>query len=152
VVFLAFLIAVAAEIAAFIVVGEHIGFLLAVLILLAVSALGPVVVSRVGLSVIAHTKTRVARGELPGRELLDGLVVVIGGVMICVPGFVGDAIGLLLMIGPVRHLVIRVAGHRLARRVSTMRTPRWRVIDVNEAPHSDVAPPPPPLGPGSSPP
>jgi len=51
-----------------------------------------------------------------------------------VPGFVGDALGLLLMIGPIRHLVIRISGVRLARRVGTMRTVRWRVIDADSRP------------------
>ena len=65
------------------------------------------------------------------------LVILIGGVMICVPGFIGDALGLLLMIGPVRHLVIRTAGHRLARRVQTVRTDRWRVVSVGSQPVHD---------------
>jgi len=129
--FLTFLIFIAAEIASFVVVAEQIGLLWALVILVVVSALGPFIVRRVGFSVLAHTRDRLARGEVPTRELLDGLVVLIGGVMICVPGFVGDALGLLLMIGPVRHLVIRFSGHRLARRVGTFRTGRVRVIDAN---------------------
>jgi UPF0716 protein FxsA len=129
--FVSFLIFVAAEIAAFVAVAEQIGFLWALVILIFVSALGPFIVRRVGFSVLAHTRERLVRGEVPTRELLDGLVVLIGGVLICVPGFIGDALGLLLMIGPVRHLVIRVSGHRLARRVETMRSGRWLVIDAD---------------------
>jgi UPF0716 protein FxsA len=129
--FVSFLVFVAAEIAAFVAVAEQIGFLWALVILIFVSALGPFVVRRVGFSVLAHTRDRLSRGEVPTRELLDGLVVLIGGVLVCVPGFVGDALGLLLMIGPVRHLVIRLSGHRLARRVGTMRSGRWLVIDAD---------------------
>jgi UPF0716 protein FxsA len=129
--FVSFLVFVAAEIAAFVAVAEQIGFLWALLLLIFVSALGPFIVKRVGFSVLAHTRDRVGRGEVPTRELLDGLVVLIGGVLICVPGFIGDALGLLLMIGPVRHLAIRVSGHRLARRVGMMRTGRWLVVDAN---------------------
>ncbi len=135
------LLFVAAEIAAFVVVAEQIGFLWALLILVVVSALGPLVVRRAGLGVLANTRERLARGELPTRELLDGLVVFIGGVMICVPGFVGDAVGLLLMIGPVRRLVIRVSGNRLARRVQRIPTGRWRVIDVSSRPVRPDSPP-----------
>jgi UPF0716 protein FxsA len=129
--FVSFLVYVAAEIAAFVLVANQIGFLWALALLIFVSVLGPFIVKRVGFSVLAHTQDRLQRGEVPTRELLDGLVVLIGGVLICVPGFVGDALGLLLMIGPVRHLVIRASGHRLAKRVGTMRTGRWRVIDVD---------------------
>ena len=115
-------------------VAEQIGVLWALLILVLVSALGPFIVRRVGFGVLAQTQERLARGELPTRELLDGLVVLIGGVMICVPGFVGDALGLLLMIGPVRHSLIRASGNRLARRVQRVRPDRWRVIDVRPRP------------------
>ena len=141
VLFLGFLLFVAAEIASFVVVAEHIGFLWALVILLVVSAFGPFIVRRVGLGIVAHTQERLARGEVPTRDLLDGLVVLIGGVLICVPGFIGDAVGLLLMIGPVRHTVIRVTGHRLARRVRTVQTSRWRVVNVASQPVSERSPP-----------
>jgi UPF0716 protein FxsA len=153
VLFLGVLLFIAAEIVAFVVVAHQIGFLWALALLIVVSALGPFVVRRVGLGVLAHTQERLARGEMPTRELLDGLVILIGGVMICVPGFIGDALGLLLMIGPVRHLVISAAGHRLARRVGTIRTNRWRVVNVGSQPVRGEPMPPPgrpglPLGPG----
>jgi UPF0716 protein FxsA len=149
VILLGVLLFIAAEITSFVVVAEKIGFLWALAILVVVSALGPFVVRRVGFGVLVQTQQRLARGEVPTRELLDGLVVLIGGVMICVPGFIGDAIGLLLMIGPVRHLVIRAAGHRLARRLQTVRTGRWRVIDARFRP--ERADTPPPAGPASRP-
>jgi UPF0716 protein FxsA len=128
-----------AEVAAFVAVGSHIGYGWAVLILLGVSALGPFVIKRVGLGVLARAQDRLARGDVPTRELLDGVMVLVGGLMICVPGFISDALGLLLMIGPVRHLIIRLSGRRLARRVSTMRSVRWTVIDVGSQPASGDA-------------
>ncbi|MGO9912410.1 MAG: FxsA family protein [Acidimicrobiales bacterium] len=151
--FVGVLIILAAEIAAFVTVAEHIGLLWALVILFGASALGPLVVRRVGFGVLARTQERLARGELPTQELLDGLVVLIGGVMICVPGFVGDALGLLLMIRPVRSLVIRVSGYRLARRVQNVGTGRWRIIDTRSRwVQDDVSHPSdpvdPPLGPG----
>jgi len=116
-----------AEIASFVVVAEQIGFLWALAILLVVSALGPFVVRRVGVGVLAQTQARLARGEIPTRELLDGLVVLIGGLMICIPGYISDALGLMLMISPVRRGVIRVAGRGLGRKLQTVRIVRsWR--------------------------
>ena len=136
---LAFLVA---EIAAFVAVGEQIGFGWAVLILFGVSAIGPFVIRRVGMGVIARTQERLASGDVPTRELLDGVVVLAGGLMIVVPGFISDALGLLLMIGPVRHGLIRGAGHRVARRVQTMRTGPWTVVDIRSraAPERGSAP------------
>jgi UPF0716 protein FxsA len=140
--FIGVLLFVAAEIASFVAVAEQIGLLWVLLILIGVSALGPFVVKRVGLSVLSHTQERLGRGEVPTRELLDGLVVLIGGVLICVPGFIGDALGLLLMISPVRHLVIRASGHGLARRVQRFRTGRFQVIDASSRPMHETFPMP----------
>jgi UPF0716 protein FxsA len=141
-----FLIAAAlwfvAEVAAFVAVGSHIGYGWAVLLLVGVSALGPFLVRRVGLGVLARTQERLNRGEVPSRELLDGVLVLGGGLMICIPGFISDALGLLLMIGPVRHLLIRIGGGRISRRVQTMQPGRWTVIDVRTWPPSgDVSGP-----------
>jgi UPF0716 protein FxsA len=131
-----------AEVAAFVAVGSSIGFGWAILLLIGVSALGPFVVSRVGVGVLARAQDRLDRGDLPTRELLDGVLVLFGGLLICIPGFVSDALGLLLMIGPIRHLVIRASGRRLARRVTTMRQVRWSVIDVGSRPSADDTPAP----------
>ncbi len=123
-------LALAVEIAAFVVVADRIGVLLALVILFGVSALGPFVVKRVGVGVLAHTRERLERGELPTRELLDGIVVLAAGALITVPGFVGDAVGLALMVGPVRHAVIRLGGHRLARHVRRFPAGGIPVIDA----------------------
>jgi UPF0716 family protein affecting phage T7 exclusion len=121
----------AAELAAFVVVAEQIGLLAALALLIVVSLLGPLVVRRVGLGVMAHTRARLDAGEPPTAELLDGLVVLVGGLLICVPGFIGDVLGLLLMLSPVRRLVIGLAGHHLAHRVRQAEGRRWQVIDVD---------------------
>jgi UPF0716 protein FxsA len=131
-----------AEVAAFVAVGEQIGFGWAVLLLIGVSALGPFLIKRAGLGVLARTQERIAQGDLPTRELLDGVVVLAAGIMICIPGFISDALGLLLLIGPVRHTLIRVGGRGMARRVETMRPVGWGVIDVRTWPPSEDTPAP----------
>lgn len=139
--FFGLLLGVAMEIAAFVAVARQIGFLLALVILIATSALGPFIVRRVGLGVLARTRGRLEAGELPTRELLDGVLILVGGALICLPGFIGDALGLLLMLGPVRHLLIRIAGHRVARTVATVPFSRWRVIDARSRPSGVYSPP-----------
>jgi UPF0716 protein FxsA len=123
-----------AEIGAFIAVGEQIGFGWAVLLLIGVSALGPFILRRVGLGVLARAQQRLDRGDLPTRELLDGVVVFAGGMIICVPGFISDALGLLLMIRPVRALVILAAGRWFVRPLQTARAVRWTAIDTSSWP------------------
>jgi UPF0716 protein FxsA len=134
VVFLFPLLFFAGEVAAFAAVGQQIGFAWAGLALVAVSASGPFMVRRVGFRVVARAQQRLAAGEVPTAELLDGVVVLIGGLMICIPGFVGDAIGLMLMVPVLRRLLIRVAGARLARGVQGVQTGRWAVVEARSFP------------------
>ena len=124
----------AAEVAAFVAVGEQVGFGWALILLIGASALGPLVIHQVGLGVLARARERLDRGDLPGRELLDGVVVLAGGIMICVPGFIGDALGVLLMLRPVRRLFILLGGRWLLRRVQITRLARWRPVDARSRP------------------
>jgi UPF0716 protein FxsA len=119
VILLALLLYAVAEVAAFVVVAEHVGILLAVILVLGISAAGPALVRRAGTGVVNHARERIRRGETPDREVLDGVVLLLGGVLVCIPGFIGDAVGLLLLLGPVRHAVIRLIGRHLGRRVAS---------------------------------
>lgn len=140
--FFALLAFVAAEVVAFVAVGDQIGFAWALLLLIGVSALGPFAIRRVGLGVLARTQDRLAAGDLPTREVLDGVLVLAGGVMICVPGFISDALGLLLMLGPVRHVVLRAGGYWLGRRITTLGPVRRTVTDVESRPTTGDTPGP----------
>lgn len=135
-IFLGFLLFIAAEVAVFVVVADHIGFWWALLALIVVSASGPFIVRRVGLGVLAHTRQRLARGEAPTAEVLDGLMVLIGGLLICTPGFLGDVVGLVLMLRPARHLVIGSVGHHIARRAQRRGGARWVVVGARARPSS----------------
>jgi len=53
----------------------------------------------------------VAAGRPPGREAIDGALILVGGVALMIPGFITDAIGLFLLLPPMRKL----AGLALAR-------------------------------------
>ena len=55
--------------------------------------------------------------RLPGRELIDGLLVLAGGVMMLVPGFVSDAFGLLLLFPPTRAVVRSLVIRRFRNRI-----------------------------------
>lgn len=127
--FLLALLWLAAEIIAFVAVAHAIGFLLALLILIVVSALGPAIVRRVGFGVVRHAQEHMAQGQPPTGDVLDGVLVLGGGLLICIPGFIGDAFGLLLMARPVRRLVTAFAGHRIYKRVGRIRR-RGAVIDT----------------------
>ena len=76
-----------------------------ILLLIAVSVAGAWMVRRSGLGVLAQVRERLSRGELPARELVDGLLIVVAGALMLTPGFVTDAVGLLLLFTPTRLIV-----------------------------------------------
>jgi UPF0716 protein FxsA len=75
------------------------------------SAVGAWVLRRQGLSTLARIGRAVEEHRVPGKELVDGLLLIIGGALMLAPGFIGDVIGFLLILPPtrvpVRSLLIR---------------------------------------------
>src|SRR3546814_19041547 len=59
------------------------------------------------------------KGELPAREMFEGVCLVLAGGLLTVPGFVTDTLGLLLFIPPVRHLLRLLIAHHLAAKVAS---------------------------------
>jgi UPF0716 protein FxsA len=98
-------------------VAHQIGGLATIALLVALSASGPWLVKRQGLGVWRRAQRRVEAGEIPGREATDGVLLLVTGLLLTVPGFLTAALGLLLLLPPVRALVRVVSGRSLRRRV-----------------------------------
>jgi UPF0716 protein FxsA len=93
-----------AELYVVIKVAEAIGFLYTVLLLLAAWPVGWWAVRSQGRLVWRRLQRAVAEGRPPTREVLDGALVIVGGALLIVPGFISDAIGLFLLLPPTRSL------------------------------------------------
>ncbi len=62
-----------------------------------------------------------AEGRPPGREALDGVLILLGGLLVLLPGFVSDVLGLLCLLPPTRRLLGRVlVGWALSRGQATV--------------------------------
>ncbi|HMC04569.1 MAG TPA: FxsA family protein, partial [Actinomycetota bacterium] len=99
---LIFVVVPLAELYVIVQVSHVFGVLTTLLILLLVSVAGAWMVKREGLGVLRRAQARVDDGEVPGREIVDGLLILLAGALLLVPGFITDAIGLLLLLPPVR--------------------------------------------------
>ena|ERR1700674_590968 len=95
------------EIAVLIKVGEAIGFWPTMLLLVAAAFLGAFVIREQGLSVVGRAFDAMREGRVPLAPMLDSYVVIMAGVLLIIPGLVSDALGLLLLIPPVRRWCIR---------------------------------------------
>ena len=102
--FVLFVVVPIIEIYVFVVVAGAVGFLPALAALLALCFFGAWLVKKEGVGVLRRMRTTVDRGEVPTTEVVDGGLLVLAGVLCVIPGFVTGALGLLLLLPPLRAL------------------------------------------------
>ena len=95
------------EIVVLIEVGSIIGAWNTVGLLLLSAFIGIEVVRREGFRNALKARQKMAAGEVPAMEMVENLVIVLGGVLMIIPGFISDFIGIFLLIPPVRRWLIR---------------------------------------------
>ncbi|MBD3763976.1 MAG: FxsA family protein [Rhodobacterales bacterium] len=108
------------EIALFVTLGARLGLFGTLAVVLGTAVLGVALIRRQGAVTPATLRARMAAGADPGNALADGALIVLAGVLLVLPGFLTDALGGLLLIGPLRRgllgalarrtLVVRAAG------------------------------------------
>lgn len=101
------------EIAGFVIVGRQIGVLATLGLVVASGILGAVLLRIQGFGVMARIRREVDAGGDPGREVAHGAMILLAGVLLLIPGFVTDIIGLLLFLPPVRDLAWRFLKSRV---------------------------------------
>lgn len=69
------------------------------------SMIGAWLLKRQGLSALGRISQAVDAGRVPGKELVDGFLILVAGALMLAPGFVGDVIGFVLLLPPTRALV-----------------------------------------------
>ncbi|MBA3523841.1 MAG: FxsA family protein [Geodermatophilaceae bacterium] len=116
----------AAEIFVLITVGSAIGAGWTILALLATSALGLWLLRREGSRALHAMREASATGRPPHKEIADGILIFFGGLLMILPGFLTDLLGLLCLFPPTRALIRRTLFALLLRRIPTaMFSPRW---------------------------
>jgi UPF0716 protein FxsA len=93
-----------AELFVAIKVAEAIGVLLTIVLLIAGWPIGIWLIRSEGRAAWLRFSAAVAAGRPPGREAVDGALALAGAVLIMIPGFITDGIGLLLVLAPSRSL------------------------------------------------
>jgi UPF0716 protein FxsA len=146
-VFLSLILLVAwplAELVVFIKVAEAIGVLDALGLLIAAVPIGIWALRSQGRSAWRRLSTAVAEHRTPTKEVLDGTLVLIGGCLLIVPGFITDALGILLLLPPTRSLTRSVALRAIESRVMLQAvrfSTRGRRPDDVDSTATDIPPP-----------
>jgi UPF0716 protein FxsA len=123
-VFLLLLIAVAAEIAVIIAVGQVVGALVTILLLVGMSVLGMSLLRRQGLRTITALSGGVRDRRDVSPEVTDGALLAVAAGLVVFPGFLSDVAALVLVFPPTRGVVRR----RLLKRSAAKRR-GYAVVD-----------------------
>jgi UPF0716 protein FxsA len=101
---LLFIVVPIAELYVIIQVGEAIGVLPTLALLLADALLGSLLLRHQGRGAWRRFNEAIAQRRFPGKEVADGVLIVVGGTLLLAPGFLTDIVGLLLLIPPTRAI------------------------------------------------
>lgn len=104
---LLFLLVPLVEIYILIKVGGLIGAIPTVFMVVFTAVLGALLLQAQGISTLRRFQETVARGQVPALEMLEGLFLLIGGVLLLTPGFFTDAFGFACLITPLRRWMVR---------------------------------------------
>jgi len=104
---LLFVVVPLVELYVIIQVGQAIGALWTIALLLLDSLFGAWLLRSQGRAVWARFRATLAAGRPPARETVDGALVIVGGTLMLAPGFITDAFGVLLLLPPTRALMRR---------------------------------------------
>lgn len=104
--FLLFILFPILEMVVLIKVGSVIGAWNTVGLVVLSAVVGVEVVRREGFRNALKAREKMAAGELPALEMVENLVIVLGGVLMIIPGLISDFMGIVLLIPPLRRLLI----------------------------------------------
>lgn len=117
VVFLAFILVPIAEIAVFIKVGNLIGVLPTLALVIGIAIFGTWLLRQQGLQTFTKAQSALNRGEVPVGEMLDGFFLVLAALLMVTPGLLTDAVGFALLVP-----IVRKALGTMARKWALSRT------------------------------
>lgn len=122
--FLLFIIIPIVEITLLIQVGQVIGAWYTVGLVLLSAFIGVNMLRQQGLATLSRAQLRLDRQELPGQEMVEGIILAVGGAMLITPGFVTDLMGFSCLIPPLRRGLVKLLMSRVTVIAASQSTTR----------------------------
>jgi len=95
------------ELALLIEIGKHVGVMATVALVVVTGAAGAALARQQGLATLRRAQEAMQVGQLPGEELMDGMMILIAGAFLITPGLLTDALGFALLIPGFRKILKR---------------------------------------------
>ena len=118
-IFLFFTIVPLVELFILIKIGGYIGALNTILLVIFTVLLGAMLVRMEGLRTLRQIQSSLAQGQLPAEELIDGVLIFAGGILLVIPGVLTDLCALILLLPYTRMHFKRWLRRRFDRMVAS---------------------------------
>ncbi|MGI9288872.1 MAG: FxsA family protein [Pseudomonadales bacterium] len=118
--FLFFMIVPIAEMWILIEVGQWLGALPTIALVMLTAVIGISLLRWQGLSTLTRAQQRMQNGQMPAQEMIEGLALAIGGALLLTPGFMTDAFGFACLIPASRRKLAALAVAQFSRSRMTM--------------------------------
>jgi len=120
-----------AELYVIVQVGQELGILPTIALLIVISAVGSALVKREGVRVYRDFVSAIRTGVEPTRQIVAGVCVLGAGVMFLAPGFFSDMVGIALLLPPTRRVVTQLVLRGSSRRTTVIRaTHTGPIVDL----------------------
>ncbi|MCV6574313.1 MAG: FxsA family protein [Cohaesibacter sp.] len=102
------------EIGVFILVGGQIGVAYTLLGIVLTAIIGSFLLRKQGLALLTQVQSEFHQGNVPGKALAHGVMLLVAGLLLLTPGFVTDSLGFLLFVPPIRDGIWHFFAARLS--------------------------------------
>ena len=105
------------ELAVLIEIGQHLGVLPTVALVLATGALGATLARREGIQAFHRLRDSIGKGSFPGEAILDGVLILGGGLLLLTPGILTDLLGFAALVPGTRYFIKYYLKTAIERRI-----------------------------------
>ncbi|MCB5238142.1 FxsA family protein [Niallia circulans] len=92
------------ELIIFLLAGNIIGITETLIIVIGTGILGGILLKKQGLKAIRNVQVQLNQGIMPGDAILDSFCVLVGGLLLLLPGFLTDIVGVIILFPPTRRI------------------------------------------------
>jgi UPF0716 protein FxsA len=100
-------------------IGSQIGALNTIVLVIATAVLGALLARMEGLRTLQQIQSSLSRGHIPAEELIDGVLIFAGGILLITPGLLTDLFALVLLVPYTRMHFKRWLRRRFDRMVAS---------------------------------
>ncbi|MBE9560266.1 MAG: FxsA family protein [Proteobacteria bacterium] len=130
------------ELYVIIAVGEEIGAFWTVILVLLTAVIGVNLLRIQGMSTLMRAQRNMAQGAVPAMEMMEGIALAVGGVLLITPGFITDSIGFLCLIPASRQAIIRyIMARSTVQTGFGARSEQWQSDQYQKPKSPDEKPP-----------